>query len=151
LKATDAATARSFGESCTVCGHGMRFADIEFWRLPVPYYGVNRCVAALCRVAANPMRRDSPLGGSYSLEAVIEFLVRRLRKQTLKLLWKGVTHIHFCEMEYAKPADFYMWRTSEGQLRQRYVKQPQPWGGLAERCHSSVKTVHRLSLENRPL
>jgi hypothetical protein len=35
--------------------------------LPGPYHGVNKCVRALCRVGANPMRRDSPLGSSFTL------------------------------------------------------------------------------------
>lgn len=102
--------------------------------LPGPYHAVDRCVGALCRVAPNPMRRDSPLGSSYALDALIEFLVRRWRKQTLKLLWKGVTHIHLCEMEYARPSDFYLWRTYDGQLRQWYVKRPQPWNELVEQA-----------------
>lgn len=108
--------------------------------LPGPYYSVNRCVGALCQVAPNPMRRDSPLGSSYTLDALIEFLVRRMRKQTLKLMWQGITHIHLCEMEYAKPVEFYLWRTFDGQLTQRYVKRPQPWGELVERANEDTAT-----------
>ena len=118
--------------------------------LPVPYYGVNRCVAALCRVASNPMRRDSPLGSSYCLDALTEFLVRRLRKQTLRLLWKGVTEIHLCEMEYANVTDFYLWRTFAGQLCQRYVKRPQPWGELATRADEDSPASLPKTLRSHP-
>lgn len=117
---------------------------------PVPYYGVNRCVAALCRVASNPMRRDSPVGSSFSLDALIEFLVRRLRKQTLKLHWEGVTHIHLCEMEFAKPVDFYLWRTFDGQLSQRYVKRPQAWGELVKRANEDTEKFLPDVLRTRP-
>ncbi|MCC7291843.1 MAG: hypothetical protein IT449_07270 [Phycisphaerales bacterium] len=108
--------------------------------LPGPYHSVVRCVAAICRVAPDPTRRDSPLGSSYSLDALIEFLVRRLRKQTLKLLWNGVTHIHLSETEYATPTDFYLWRTPDGQLIQRYVKRPQPWSELVERANENTES-----------
>lgn len=118
--------------------------------LPGPYYSVNRCVGAMCQIASNPMRRDSPLGSSYALDALIEFLVRRLRKQSLKLLWQGVTHIHLCEMEYAKPVDFYLWRTFDGQLTQRYVKRPQPWGELVERANEDTATGLPETLRSNP-
>jgi len=105
---------------------------------PNPYYGPNRCVTAMCQIGKNPMQRDCPLGASYSLEALIDFLVRRLRKQTLKLLWRGVTRIQLCEMEYEGPTDFYLWRTYDGQLRQQYVKRPQPWSELANQANADL-------------
>lgn len=118
--------------------------------LPGPYYGVNRCVAAMCQVASSPMRRDSPLGSSYALDSLVEFLVRRMRKQRLKLLWEGVTHIHLCEMDHAGPMDFYLWRTLDGQLRQRYVKRPQPWRELVGRANEDTATGIPQTLRTNP-
>ncbi len=118
--------------------------------LPNPYYGSNRCVAAMCETASNPMRRDSPLGSSYTLGALVEFLVRRQRKQTLKLLWSGVTHIHMCEMNYERPTDFYLWRTYEGQLRQRYVERPQHWVQLATQARADSDRGLPPTLRARP-
>lgn len=118
--------------------------------LPNPYYGANRCIAAMCATASNPMRRDSPLGSSYTLGALVEYLVRRLRKQALKLLWQGVTFIHLSEMEYAKPQDYYLWRTYEGQLRQRYVERPQPWDTLVAQAQADSGRSLPPTLREKP-
>ena len=118
--------------------------------LPNPYYGSQRCVAALCETTANPMRRDSPLGSSYALGALVEFLVRRLRKQAMKSLWEGITFIHLSEMEYAMPQDFYLWRTYEGQLRQRYVERPQAWDKLVAQARADSDKGLPMTLHSRP-
>jgi hypothetical protein len=69
------------------------------------------------------------------LESLIDFLVRRMCKQSLKLLWKEITYIHLCETEYGRPTDLYLWRTLEGRLRKRFVNRPQRWAKLVEQAN----------------
>lgn len=119
--------------------------------LPNPYYGVGKVVAALCGVGRSFAARDNPSGDSFTLAALVDFLVRRWRKQTLKALWEGVTHIHLTEMQYACTHDFYRWRTfNQGNLTQWYVQRPQPWDSLASEAQAPPSNAIPRSLREDP-
>jgi hypothetical protein len=53
-------------------------------------------------------------------------------------------------MDYARPTDFYLWRTYDGQLQQRYVKRPQPWSKLVEQASEHSETRLPAALRTHP-
>lgn len=73
-------------------------------------------------------------GRSYTLRIFVEFLARRERKRTLKLLWYDVTAVDSAQLIFANPKDFYRWRVKEATLTVRRWKQPQQWEELAQQA-----------------
>lgn len=105
--------------------------------LAAPYYDAEACMAAECELEAPPTSSDCPAGSSYTLHALIDFLVRRRRRTALARLWTPITGIQLTEMQYPSPPLFYEWRTERGRCEKRFVDRPQSWATLVDGVEST--------------
>ncbi|MCH8828377.1 MAG: hypothetical protein IID45_02240 [Planctomycetes bacterium] len=78
---------------------------------------------------------------SYTLELLLDLLVRRNRRQLLASIWKPLTEIHLTRMEFDKPHGYYKWRTRHGSMHARFLDRPQRWAALRESSKAVDSTV----------
>lgn len=98
--------------------------------VPSPYYNVAQCIAVLCGVGRDFRESDCPSGYSYSCQALIEFLVRRGRFNRLSAIWRDISEVQMCEMQFPKRADYLAWHNKKGRLRQEFYTRPQSRAAL---------------------
>ena len=70
------------------------------------------------------------IGRSYALEGLVHLFVRRNWKQSMKILWPGVSRLQFVSFKPENPWDFYRWENKKGTRYDRSPKQTQEWEKL---------------------
>lgn len=118
--------------------------------LPSPYYGPERCVAEAIGVQIGDAFEEDFCGYSYSLQPLIDFMVRRGRKQMLRLLWKPVTRIQLAEFAVKHPHRLYRWRTQEGTVHLRFARSPERWSRLVSEVDNIQIDELPITLRERP-
>jgi hypothetical protein len=73
------------------------------------------------------------VGFSYSIEALVEMIARRLRKQALRMLWRDITGLTYCKFQPPEKWRWFLWRNQRGLLRTHLPKHPEKWEELLRR------------------
>jgi hypothetical protein len=120
-------------------------------RLPDPYHAVEevlRMYLPFGQEGLDDISQEDFEGHSYSLRTLIEWLARRLRRQSLARFWEEITHICFSEFV---PDPFwitFLWYSPQGKLHHRYPGRPQSWKDLLKQAKANRSTsVPELLLE----
>jgi hypothetical protein len=116
--------------------------------LPSPYYPPEK--ALRIQYGLDQDCREDFVGESYTAYPLIDFLVRRLRRQALRGLWYPITGNSFKAFYPGENWEWFRWRARTGSLNSRLLGSPQSWSGLIREVESvNTKELPRL-LRERP-
>ena len=96
--------------------------------VPNPYYSPEE--ALRLNYGLDSTNSQQFVGFSYSIEALIDFLARRWRRQALASLWFGVTRMAFATYVPASFPEWFRWHSSDGILSSSLPGEPQSWEAL---------------------
>lgn len=99
--------------------------------LPNPYWGPERCMRLSNSLSDHEVERFA--GFSYSLEYFVEFLARRWRRVTLRLLWERISHVIYLRTQPKGPREWLLWNSDTAQLLTYRPSTPESWHLLRER------------------
>jgi hypothetical protein len=75
-------------------------------------------------------------GHSYSLQSLVEWLARRLRRQSIARLWKEITRLCYSEFIPEPLWATYLWYSDKGELHHRFPGKPESWKDLLKRARA---------------
>jgi hypothetical protein len=116
--------------------------------LPNPYYEPEDALRLL--LSLDTTNSEVFSGHSYSLEALVEFLTRRLLRQALTHLWEKITKVHFTWFRPAEDWEWFRWKAEHGSLDTRMPNTPQSWAALLDTAESESIAVPSLLRERPP-
>lgn len=118
--------------------------------IPSPYYSLEDVVLARLGDRSSGTFQEEDFGGkSFTLEALVEMLARRNRRQALKLSWKSITRLSYCEFLPASVWATYLWRSKNGEQDSRLPNKPESWSALVKRANTvSPGSTPRTMLRN---
>lgn len=90
-------------------------------------------------------------GHSYTMEALIQFLARRLVRRKLALIWDSVTHVQFARFEPEKSWGRFLWVCNDGSLVTTTPNCPQSWQALRQVSETAPKNVPAVFAEKPEL
>lgn len=111
--------------------------------LPDPYHSLPE-VMEMQLGLRNTSSRETYLGGSYTLEALIHLLAKRSWRQKLRHLWPQITRFLFTQFQPENTWEFCLWRLETGTLVEKQPKMPQSWEEL--RKESRVADLSRIPI-----
>lgn len=97
---------------------------------PDPYNQVDEVMRI--RVLGEGKFDENFKGRSYTLEALIALVARRLRSRFLDHIWPAVTRVAFASFSPDSRGSFYEWTSREGALVTRHPRLTQSWRELLE-------------------
>jgi hypothetical protein len=115
--------------------------------LPSPYYAPENAIRLL--YGMDPTNAEIFTGHSYVLEALIEFLTRRLRRNLLEHFWEKITRVQFTWFRPGEDWEWFCWKSKSGSLDQRMPKTPQSWAELVEKAEKESINLPMM-LQERP-
>jgi hypothetical protein len=117
--------------------------------LPSPYYSPSRCLAATCQLARPVLTYDHSAGQSHALGPLVDYLVRRLRRQGLAQLWPAISKIQFVHLKHRRLVTQYQWRTRHGTMYHVHPKARESWRRLTDSvARVQVRTLPRTLAAN---
>lgn len=122
-------------------------------KLADPYHDIDevlRMYFPLGQEGLNDIDQEDFEGHSYSLQGLIEWLARRLRRQSLARLWEEITHICYSEFVPTPVWATYLWYSPLGELHHRYPGRPQSWKELLKKAKAERSTTVPEMLRERP-
>lgn len=115
--------------------------------LPNPYWGPEAAVRL--GLELDTPGREEFNGASYTAEPLIDFLVRRMLRRSLSLIWEKITHISFAEFSATSEWEWFRWRAEHGSLTTSIPKAPESWTRLQDHVADEPARVPSL-LKARP-
>lgn len=109
--------------------------------LPNPYW-LQEKVLALHYGRLPPYEREYFEGQSYTVWSALDMLVRRMCRQQVAVRWALVSRLGFCNYVPDGDAEWFLWRSTKGDLQIVHSKQPKSWGGW----RTATRFVHRESI-----
>lgn len=88
-------------------------------------------------------------GRSYMLHVAIEWLARRLWRQTLARMWPDITQVEFMEFQPSSPDKYLAPKDDEGTLRAWFSPLPQSWAALLSESRRSDYSALPILLRQR--
>jgi hypothetical protein len=116
--------------------------------LPSPYYSPESALRILYGLDQDC--REDFIGESYTAYPLIDFLVRRLRRQALRGLWYPITGNSLKAFYPGQDWEWFRWRAKTRSLNSRFVGSPQSWAGLICEVESVNMAVLPKLLRERP-
>ncbi len=95
--------------------------------LPNPYW-LQEKVLALHYRRLPPYEREHFEGQSYTVLSALDMLVRRMCRQQVGARWARVSRLGFCNYVPDNDAEWFLWRSTKGDLQIVHSKQPKSWG-----------------------
>lgn len=111
--------------------------------IPDPYHNLGEIVVTISGLS-DKLRGENFAGRSYSMESLIQLLVKREYRGILEENWKQITLMHFVEFEPLYSWQFCVWHCEDGTFHQTMPKTPQSWKSL-------VNQYKEMSIEKIPL
>jgi hypothetical protein len=97
----------------------------------------------------DPYNSEIFYGGSYTLEAMIEFLARRFLRNTIGHFWQKITAVDFMSFHPGADWEWFRWKATTGSLDERTPNMPQSWAALLDVAQNGPEDVPEL-LRNQP-
>jgi hypothetical protein len=116
--------------------------------LPSPYYSPENALRILYGLDQDC--REDFIGESYTAYPLMDFLVRRLRRQALRALWYPITGNSLKAFYPGQHWEWFRWRAKSGSLNSRFVGSPQSWAGLIREVEEVDIVVLPKYLRERP-
>lgn len=116
--------------------------------LPSPYYSPENALRILYGLDQDC--REDFIGESYTAYPLMDFLVRRLRRQALRALWYPITGNSLKAFYPGQHWEWFRWRAKSGSLNSRFVGSPQSWAGLIREVEDVDIVVLPKHLRERP-
>jgi hypothetical protein len=116
--------------------------------LPSPYYSPEKALRLLYGLDQDC--REDFVGEAYTAYPLIDFLVRRLRRQALRGLWYPITGNSLKAFYPGDKWEWFRWRAKSGSLNSRFVGSPQSWIGMIQEVESVDTSVLPKVLRDRP-
>lgn len=96
-----------------------------------PYHSIEEVLARSLDADRDEQLSEERFDGrAYTARAAIEWLARRLRRQSVASLWASYTRLITCEFLPSSPARLLTLGDDDGRLEMRMPKQPGSWGAL---------------------
>lgn len=116
--------------------------------VPPPYWSHEK-VLKLANGMLAPYEREHFTAHTYTLQQTLDVLVRRLRRQAIRVLWPAATKLVFCEFRPDHLADYFLWRAKEGNLISRHPIPTVSWSEWRTRVAELNRAlVPRVLLQN---
>lgn len=115
-----------------------------------PYHSIEAVMRVNFGLDPNDLGQEKFVGHSFGLQSAVEWLARRLRRQTLARMWPGITRISFCEFTPEPQWAIYLWTSAKGELKNRFPNRPESWKDLAARAQSKEYTLIPELLKQMP-
>jgi hypothetical protein len=104
---------------------------------PNVYYGIDDAVSFNFEIDPTVIEQLSDKHHSYTLDAVLNLVVRENQKDFLKEVWPSISRYFFVEFQYTNIYDYYSWRNSIGTEVIKTPKPTQEWKELSELANES--------------
>ena len=101
--------------------------------LPDPYHELAEVISEQYGISEN-LGPENYRGRSYTLECLVHLFARRGWRQQLRLLWPGITKLHYAEFQPALTWQYCLWESEEGKLLTVQPKMPQSWTELRDQA-----------------
>jgi hypothetical protein len=93
---------------------------------PPPYWSHEK-VLRLANGMLAPYEREHFAGHVYTMQQALDVLVRRLRRQAVRMNWPAATKLDFCDFRPDALADYFLWRAEEGTLASGHPTPTASW------------------------
>jgi hypothetical protein len=117
--------------------------------LPSPYYSPEEALRFVYGLDQFPLREDF-VGATYTTYPLIDFLVRRWRRQALRSLWYVITGNTLNAFYPLEKWEWFRWRAETGTLASRFLGSPQSWAELLQEVEGIDASVLPETLRERP-
>jgi hypothetical protein len=94
--------------------------------VPSPYWSHEQVLRLLNGMLA-PYETENFAGHSYTIASALDVLVRRLRRQAVRVLWPDTTHLSLCDFKPDRKCDYFLWECSLGSLRTGQPERTASW------------------------
>ncbi|QLC50079.1 hypothetical protein HWN40_07405 [Methanolobus zinderi] len=115
---------------------------------PDPYISLEKILAVNYNVSELDFDFKSFIGSSYHLEALVDILVRRNKREQLDILWKDISFIQKSKFIPEHIWDFFLWRCSKGSQVDSFYENPQSYSKLALEANNSDDQVPMILRHN---
>jgi hypothetical protein len=95
-----------------------------------PYHGPEECVRFALGFEDENTERFH--GQSYTAATLIDYLARRLRRQSLAAIWHQITEIALAQAQPPDEGEWFRWQTEKVELTERLPARPQSWAILLD-------------------
>lgn len=115
-----------------------------------PYHPIDDVMRLYLGLKHDEISQEDFEGHSYGLQSLVEWLARRLRRQSLARLWEEITHICYSEFIPDPPWATYLWYSEKGELHHRFPEKPESWKSLLKRARDHDSSGVPELLRQRP-
>jgi len=116
--------------------------------LPSPYYSPEQSLRLLYQLDQDC--REDFVGAAYTVYPLMDFLVRRLRREVLRGLWYPITGNSLKALYPDQEWEWFRWRAESGVLNSRFVGSPQSWSSLVREVQNVNTSLLPSQLRERP-
>jgi hypothetical protein len=104
--------------------------------IPDPYVPVSDVISNVLDVQDDPMDLRQFTGLAYTLEAIVQMIVRRDYRDLLEKSWPAVSRVQLAEIVPDDPADYFSWHIAKGVHRSPLPNATQSYGELQSQSQS---------------
>jgi len=115
--------------------------DENIGGVPPPYW-LQEKVLALRYGQLAPHKEELFTEHSYTIQSALDMMVRRLRRQFIATYWPEASRLTFCNYVPDSPDEWFLWRSSKGDLELIVPEQPASWSEWSKQ----VSTMKRDSV-----
>jgi hypothetical protein len=116
--------------------------------LASPYYSPEQSLRLVYQLDQDC--REDFVGAAYTVHPLIDFFVRRLRREVLRGLWYPITGNTLKALYPSSDWEWLRWRAESGVLNSRFVGSPQSWPTLVREVESVDTSILPSQLRKRP-
>jgi hypothetical protein len=116
--------------------------------LPSPYYSPEQSLRLVYQLDQDC--REDFVGAAYTVHPLIDFFVRRLRREVLRGLWYPITGNTLKALYPSSDWEWLRWRAESGVLNSRFVGSPQSWSNLVREVENVDTSILPSQLRERP-
>jgi hypothetical protein len=109
--------------------------------IPDPYVPVSDVIASVLNIQDDPIDLRQFTGIAYTLEAVVQMIVRRDYRDLLERAWPAISRVQLAEVVPDDPADYFSWRIEKGVHRSPLPNATQSYRELQSQSRSAVDNV----------
>lgn len=117
--------------------------------IPSPYWSHEK-VLKLANQMLAPYEQEQFGGRSFTMAQALDALVRRLRRQSVKIAWPDASHLDFCDFSPDQLADYFLWRCETGALKTGKPNLSASWSAWREAAASLDRTQVPATLLRHP-
>lgn len=106
--------------------------------IPDPYVPVSDVIANVLNIQDDPLDLWQFTGLAYTLEAVVQMIVRRDYRNLLEKTWPAISRVQLAEIVPDDPSDYFSWHIEKGVHRSPLPNATQSYGELQGQSRSTA-------------